>query len=131
RSAKNRESAERSQKTWATQRTTRSEPGEPHDGRKLGQGAHRVIAALLRKGVQRPTAVQILEEVAGDPALANPNLVYRLAARQVLATNVVIYFRFFAPDAEWSFVDNEVRVPGAQLDLLFENPSGELRADEL
>jgi hypothetical protein len=107
------------------------EPGTPHDGRKMGQGAHRVIAALLAAGERRPSAVEILEAVAGDSALEQPNVVYRLAARQVLAAATAIYFRFFVPADEWRFVGSEVSAPGAVFDLLFENPAGELRADEL
>jgi hypothetical protein len=102
----------------------------PHDGRRLGSAAHRVIGSLLDAGVRAPAPEDIHRFVAVEPVLREPH-VYRLAARQRLATAVAVYFRFLLPGPEWSFVGAEIRVPGAALDLLFEDRTGRLRADEL
>jgi len=103
----------------------------PHDGSRIGCGAHRAIALLLRKGLREPTSAEILATVESDPALEQPH-VYRLAARQRLVAACAVYFRFFLPDPRWRFVDAEVSAGHSLLDLLFEDQATRrLGADEL
>jgi hypothetical protein len=106
-------------------------PGSRHDGRRLGEGVHRTAAAVLDGGNRTPTVSDILEAVARDPALVQPNLVYRLAARQVLASATAIYFRLVLPATDWQFLGSEMVIPGGSLDLVFESVAGEVLADEI
>lgn len=107
-----------------------SEP-KSHNGNRMGEAAHRVIGQLLAAGIDDPTPEDILFFAAREPILEEPHI-YRLAGRQRLIASTAIYWRRFLPDRmAWRFVDFEVPVTGSSLDLVFQNPAGEVRSDEL
>jgi hypothetical protein len=96
----------------------------------MGREAHRAVAAFLARGYRDPSPLEIMAEVGKAPIASRPH-VHGLAARQFLAACVSVYFRFFLPGEEWTFIDSELGASSAPLDLVFAHCSGAVRADEL
>lgn len=99
------------------------------DASSLGIVVHRVIATLLADGIRKPTREEIVaiahEELVG---LRGPKR--RSALRGVVGL-VMGYFREFAPGPDTRVIGTELPVPGARLDILFEEPGGAIWSDEI
>jgi hypothetical protein len=88
------------------------------------------IADLLSDGSREPSPLDILAAV-GRTGVLDTVGVYRQAAKQRLLAVVALFFRLFVPAPDWQFVDGEVSVPGASLDLVWRDSAGRILADEL
>ena len=99
------------------------------DKKRVGELAHALIAGLLADGERAPEAARISAAAARLPGLADVGS-YRLAVRQRVLTSAAVYFRLFAPPAEWVFEGSELRGPRAQFDLVWRSAEGVI-VDEL
>jgi hypothetical protein len=94
------------------------------DGRTLGQAAHQVIGEMVRAGVFRPSPLELRAHVARHPLVSHPQLVYRQAGKQRVLTATAVYFRYFAPELEWSLEGLELTHGSSRFDLVWRTGSG-------
>lgn len=103
----------------------------PFNPALVGLAAHEIIGQLCAEGLRTPDFATVSAAVRAHAVLQAPTTP-RQAAWQWLCSCASVYFRLFAPAAEWLFVGAEVAVPGSCLDLVWRNvESGEVMADEL
>jgi len=94
------------------------------DGRTMGVEVHRLLGDLFRKGVRRPSPVELRRFVANHPLVNRPEISYRQTARQRLLIPTAIYLRLFAPSDEWEFVGAEVKLGRRRADLVWQSAQG-------
>lgn len=95
--------------------------------------AHRMVGELVADGHRQLTPSFLIGFVGSHPLLKNGNaVVYRQATRQRLCSAVAVYFRYFAPPADWQHHATELTTAdGCRFDLTWLLPDGRYVIDEI
>ena len=101
----------------------------PISGREAGRLVHVAIAELLSQGNTAPSMSDMLGVIV--PLVEDRVSGYRQGGKVFLLSGTAVYFQRFVPPAPWRFVEAEVAVPGARLDLLFADDQNRYFSDEV
>lgn len=99
--------------------------------RAFGQALHDMLGDLLLDTVPVSSAADLMVWVARRSELYDLPQNLRSRMRNRLVASLSVYLRHFVLREPWRLIGVDVRAPGAQMDLVWDLPGGEVLVDEL